>query len=215
MDMVLETLDVVTNFATSVVDFLPHLAAATILLVIGWIIGVVVGKVTREILTRVKVDEYISRGKKPLFKLSNIFAVIFTWSVYLVFIQAALSEEVLGIPVLAAIVGDILSFVPGLIKAIVVILVGYALAEYVRREVDRSKVEYSNIISKVLFWLLVYVAIAMALPLVGIDATLVNSILLVIVGSVGIGLAIAIGWGLKDTIATLAKSYQKKAARKR
>jgi hypothetical protein len=50
----------------------------------------------------------------------------------------------------------------------------------------------------------------MALPLMGIETFIVNAVLLVIVGSVGLGLAIAIGWGLRDTIAAMAKKYERK-----
>jgi hypothetical protein len=70
-------------------------------------------------------------------------------------------------------------------------------------------ITYSDIVAKILFFLILYISIAMALPLVGIDPTLVNNILLVIIGSVGLGLAIAIGLGLKDTIARMAKKKLK------
>jgi uncharacterized membrane protein YoaK (UPF0700 family) len=100
---------------------------------------------------------------------------------------------------------SILAFIPGLTKAIIVVIVGYALAEYVRRQVEASVITYSETVAKVLFFLILYIGIAMALPLVGIDPTLVNNILLIIVGSVGLGMAIAVGLGLKDTITRMAK----------
>lgn len=204
MDVILEAL---TSFASSAVEFLPKLAAATILLVIGWIVGAVVGRIVKEILTRLKIDQYVAKGKKPIFKLSEIFPVIFSWSIYLVFIQSAV--QILGIAALVMALNSILTFIPGLLKAIVVMIVGYALAEYISKEVESSKVTYSDTIAKILFFLIIYVSVAMALPLVGIDPTLVNTILLIIVGSVGAGLAIAIGLGLKDTVADMAKKKLK------
>jgi hypothetical protein len=50
-----------------------------------------------------------------------------------------------------------------------------------------------------------YIAIATALPSIGIDASLINMILIILVASFGLGMAIAIGLGLKDTVAKLAK----------
>lgn len=201
-------MSVLTVFLASVINFLPNLAAAIILLVIGWVVGVIVGKATKEVMTRLKVDRYIAGGGKPLFSLTDILSVIFRWAIYLVFIQAAV--EALGITVLVTFLSSILGFIPKLIKAILIVLAGYAVAEYIRRQIETSRVTYSGLIGKLLFFLIVYIAIAMALPLMGVDPFIVNAVLLVIVGSVGLGLAIAIGWGLKDTVAAMAKKYQRK-----
>lgn len=200
--------EILIAFTNTVIDFLPKIAGALILLLIGWLIGLVVGRVIKELLRRLKVDEYVARGKRPVFRLSDIFSVIATWSIYLVFIQAAV--DTLGIVALSLFLQGILAFIPGLIKAIMVVIIGYALAEYVRQNVEASKVTYSGLVGRVLFFLTIYIAIAMALPLVGIDPFLVNALLLVIAGSVGIGLAIAIGFGLKNDIVKIIRKYGKK-----
>lgn len=200
--------EILIAFTNTVIDFLPKIAGALILLLIGWLIGLVVGRVIKELLRRLKVDEYVARGKRPVFRLSDIFSVIATWSIYLVFIQAAV--DTLGIVALSLFLQGILAFIPGLIKAIMVVIIGYALAEYVRQNVEASKVTYSGLVGRVLFFLTIYIAIAMALPLVGIDPFLVNALLLVIAGSVGIGLAIAIGFGLKNDIVKIVRKYGKK-----
>jgi hypothetical protein len=193
-------------FLGSAVNFLPNLAAAIILLLIGWLVGLVVGKIVKEVLVRFKVDHYVSKGK-PMFKISELLPLIFEWLIYLVFIQAAVGT--LGVVALAEFVRMIVGFIPGLIGAVIVVIVGYAIAEYVKSKVEESKMAYAGMMSKVLFWLLVYVAVALALPLVGINAALINNILLIGVGSVGIGIAIALGLGLKDVVADMAKKYVK------
>ena len=200
--------EILTSFTNTVINFLPNLAGAMILLLIGWLVGLVLGRVTKEILRRLKVDEYIARGKKPVFRLSDIFSVIVTWSIYLVFIQA--SVDTLGIAALSSFLQGILSFILGLVKAIIVVVVGYGLAEYVRHQVESSGVTYSELMGRILFFLIIYIAIAMALPLVGIDPFLVNALLLVIAGSVGVGLAIAIGFGLREDVVKVIKKYGKK-----
>lgn len=194
-------------FINSAMSFLPSLIGAVILLVIGWIVGTVVGKVAKELLSRFKVDKYISKGR-PIVRLSEVFPLIFEWLVYLVFIQAAV--EALGVKALVEFVQKLVSFIPGLLEAVIVVVVGYGIAEHVRIELEQSKLAYAGVMSKVLFWLLIYIAVALALPLVGINPTLINSILLIAVGSVGAGVAIALGLGLKDTVAAIASRYVKK-----
>lgn len=191
-------------FFNQTIVFLPNLLAAIVLLIIGWVVGTVVGRVAKELLVRFKVDQYIAK-KKPIVRLSNVFPMIFEWTIYLVFIQSAV--QALGVGALAEFVSMIIEFIPGLVEAVIVVVVGYGIAEYVRIEIEKGKLPYSDIMGKVLFWLLVYVAIALALPLVGINPALVNNVLLIIVGAMGLGIAIAVGLGLKDVIAVEARGY--------
>ena len=205
-----ELLAVLAGLGTSTVEFLPNLIFAIILLVIGLVIGKIVGRVVYEVLEKVKLDYFISEKKKPMFKFSHLFAVIGKWWVYLAFITAALSENVLGVPALSRWVSDINSFIPAIIGAAVILIVGYILAEYIRGHLRATGELYANIVGKILFFFVMYVAIAMALPILGIPTFLINNILLIIIASVGVGLAIALGWGLKDTVNLLAKKYVKK-----
>lgn len=194
------------GFDTAV--FLPKIAVAVVLLLIGWIVGWVVIKVSKKIFEMVKIDSYITHEGKSHFSLAKILPVVFSWFVYLAFIQAAV--EALGIMSLVESVGAIMAFIPGVIGAVLVIVAGYAIGEYVRRQVESVKVMYSDLIARGLFFLVLYIAVATALPLVHIDATLINNILLVIMGSIGAGMAIAIGLGLKDEVASMARTYRAK-----
>lgn len=187
---------------------LPGFIMAVILLAIGLIIGKVAGRVVKEILTRIKIDNYVHHKDKMAFRLSDVFSVIAKWYIYLVFIQQA--SIFLGVDAIMEFVNSIISFLPGLIEASLIIIVGFVLAEYVKDRIIAAKTMYADIIGKTIFFLLIYLSIALALPFVGINANLVNSILLILIGSIGIGLAIAIGFGLKDVIADMARKYSKK-----
>jgi uncharacterized protein YacL len=206
--VILETL---SQLGIDVAVFLPKIAVAVVLLLIGWIIGWVVIKVSKKVLELVKIDSYISHEGKSHVQLSKILPVVFSWFIYLAFIQAAV--EALGIQSLVNVVGTVMSFIPGLVGAILVIVAGYAIGEYVRRQIEGVKVMYSDIIARGVFFLVLYIAVATALPLVQIDSSLINNILLVIIGSVGAGFAIAMGLGLKDEVAAMVKQYRGKMSR--
>jgi hypothetical protein len=197
--------EIFDKLVNSAISFVPNLLGAIILLIIGWILGVIVGKVSKEILRRIKIDMYIS--KKPTFKFSNIISTILSWTIYLIFIREAVN--VLALPTLVEAIGIIISFLPGIIGAIIVLMAGYAVGEYVRKQIEESEITYSDIISKVVFFLVIYISIAIALPMVKIDPFLINALLLILVGTIGLGISIAIGLGLKDVIAELAKKYVK------
>jgi len=81
---------------------------------------------------------------------------------------------------------------------------------YIKDKVVHSKTFYGELIGNLIFFIIIYVSVALALPFVGIDPTLINWILIVIVASLGAGLAIAIGLGLKEVVAESARGYAKK-----
>jgi len=190
------------------VSYIPNIITAVLLLLIGWIIGKILGMVTKEILKRLKADMYFKFGRG--IEISKIFGLIVSWIIYLAFIQAAVSKEILGVPSLELFVGQILGFIPGVLEAMIIILVGYILAKYVQGQVIATKAEYSKFIGQVIFFFTIIITVALALPFVGIDPSLINNIIVILVGSIGIGIAIALGLGLKDTVANLAKKYIKK-----
>jgi len=203
--------EVLFTFANNVVTGIPALILAILWLLLGYVAGQVVYKVVKEILVRVKFDEYLAEKEKLRQKFSDIFSMIAKWVVYLVFVPIAV--EFLGIPAFTALVTNIIRFLFGVIQFAIVIIVGYITASYIKDRVISSKSVYGNIVGQLIFFLTVYVSIALALPFLGIDPTIIQWILLVIIGSLGVGVAIALGWGLKDVVSELAKDYVRKLKR--
>ncbi len=207
--MVLQNIgSVLSNLTLQTASFVPNLAGAIILLVIGLVVGKVLGRVVKEVLERVKLDYYVTETEKPAFSLAALFALIARWWIYLGFITSAVG--VLQIAELTQWMRTILAFIPNIIGAALVVVVGYIIAEYIKGLLKKAGKIYAVIVGKVLFFFILYVSIALALPILGVSASLVNSILLVIIGSVGLGVAIALGLGLKDSIADISKRYVKK-----
>ncbi len=197
-----------TALWTSVLTSLPNVVLAVITLVVGFILGRLGGRIVREVLERADVDKYVSKHEHMNIDITGMAALVAKWVIYLAFIKQA--TLFLGIAAITDLFNSILLFVPGVVEAVVVILVGYALALYLKEQVITSKSIYSDVVGKTVFFLIVYLSIALALPFVGVNPTVVNNVLLVIMGSVGLGFAIAIGFGLRDVVAAAAKDYTKK-----
>ena len=196
------------NLGTSFINGFPGLVYALLWIVIGYIVGRILASIVRRVLKEAKVDNYLKEKEHMSFKVSSLLATVVKWVVYLVVLQQA--ATLLGVAVISAVVNSIVAFVPDIVAAVIVLLVSYALAMYIKEDVIGDKDLYTSMMGKVIFFLVLYVGTAMALPLVSIDTMLINTLLLVLVGSVGLGLAIAIGWGLKDSVNELAKEQVKK-----
>jgi len=196
----------------SLISFSPSLLASTVLLAIGWVIGTVLGKLTEEILRRSNIDEYIFKTKKPAISLVKTTSVVISWSIYLLFIQAALG--ILGIKVLVDAIGTAVNFLPRLIGAVYIIIAGYAIGKYIKDKIVSSQIEYGDMLSNLGYYLSIYIGITMALSIIGIDVFILNAILLLFLGSLSISLGIAFGFVLKDVLKekfkrTLRKSRSK------
>ncbi len=200
---------VLNNLAMEIVNFIPNLVGAVALLVIGYIVGKVIGVVIKGLCDKANVDRYIrSKG----FRISELLKLAGEWIIYLVFIQSAV--QFLGIVALANFVNEIIYFIPKAVGAAIIIIVGYILGNFFEEQIKASEGIYSDLIGRVVNFFTVYVAIALALPFLGINPSLVNNILLIIIGSVGLGFALAIGLGMKDIVAKEASKYIGKLEKK-
>ena len=116
----------------------------------------------------------------------------------------------LGVQAITVFVNNVISIIPPLIQAGLLVIVGYSLAIYMKERIVTSKTLYADVAGKTVFFLILYLSIAMALSQINIDTTLVNNILLLIVAGVSFGLAIALGLGLRDVVSSSAKDYTQK-----
>ncbi|MEM5778487.1 MAG: hypothetical protein QXD43_03660 [Candidatus Aenigmatarchaeota archaeon] len=200
--------ELLMTFWNSFLTTLPAIITCLIILIIGFIVGKVAGRIAKEILVRIKIDKYISEKEKFKLNISELGSLITKWTFYIWFIQ--LGVAALGISELTSLTMSAVNFLLGAVGAVVIILVGYVFACFVKDRVVQVKTFYGDVVGNLIFFLIIYVSVALALPFVKIDPTLINWLLIVIVASLGIGLAIAIGLGLKDVIAETAKGYSKK-----
>ena len=70
---------------------------------------------------------------------------------------------------------------------------------------------YSVLTGKILFFFILYVSVALALPVLGISAALVNSIMLTIIVAVGAAFALSVGLGGREVVGTILKKWARKA----
>jgi len=212
LDLVALIYQAMAHVWNSTVVLLPNVIAAIIIVLVGFVIGKLVGTALEEILMRTKIDNYV-KVKKAEFKISHIFTLVVKWVIYLVFIQQAAAALQIG--VISAFVGEIVGFVPSVLTAMVVVAAGYAVGRYLEELINDTDFVYRHLMSRVFFFMIIYIAIALALPKVGLDAALVNNILLIIIGTLGLGFAIALGLGLKDYIGEMARSQMERIRRRK
>jgi len=193
-------------FFRAAVMFLPNMFYSAVLLVIGWALGTVVGRLVKALMVRFKLDNYLS-SRWPIFKLSELLPLVFEWVVYLAFVNMA--AQALGVAAITEFVSFVVGFIPGIAEAIAVFVVGYIFADYTSAAIARSGVGFSAAMSKIAFWLIIYGTAAVSLPLIMANVAPLGNAVPFATIVFEIGLAIAFGLGLKGVIAEAASRQRK------
>jgi len=201
-----------------IIAWIPKLAAAIVVLVIGWAAGRAFGKAVSYILDKIGVDDILrstSVGKsieeRTQVKLTTIFDVIARWFVYLIAISTA--SDILGVAALTQIIRNILAYLPYLAAGIAIIIVGLVAGDFLGDIIidvgKKQGIEWADVIGN-LFKVFIYlVALLIGLRQMMIDVTLLEVIIqyfaigVAVGGAVGLG--IALGWGLKDIVKKYAE----------
>jgi small-conductance mechanosensitive channel len=196
-------------FMDSVYAYLPRVAAAAAVLLVGWLVAKGLRFAVSRVLDRIGAFLRARTGEEPESKAGRaaeraVETLVF-WLVFLV--AAGAAAEVLG---LSSVTGGLASFaqyIPSLIGSVVVLfggLVGANLtAAWVRGAAQRAGVAYGDAIAQVAKVGILMLAGVVALSEIGIDSTLLVVALGILLASFLGAAALAFGLGARSTVANI------------
>lgn len=126
-----------TEVGTTVVEFLPHLVAALLILAVGWLVSrsveLAAGKGLRTLgldraATRLRIGEVLERAGVRR-AASEVVAQLLFWLLMLTFILSAV--ETLGLTAVTSTIDRIIAYIPSVIGAALILLVGLLVARFV------------------------------------------------------------------------------------
>lgn len=178
--------------------------AAFAILLLGWAIGRLVSLFIRRVGRTVRLEQRtmntpLGRALDRPGAILNLCGMAGAFYIYFVAILAAL--DILGLTLFADWVGRALSYLPSLFAGLLVIVIGFAVAEFVGNRLGRTRTDGrdSSLVSKAVCIPLYLVVITVGLDTMGVDTGflyIVFTALAVSVGlTVGIGAGTAIGFG--------------------
>ncbi|MBK7913605.1 MAG: hypothetical protein IPJ80_08910 [Saprospiraceae bacterium] len=147
------------------------------------------------------------RGIKRGF--SGLASSIFFWMIILIVMVKFFN--LLGLEVVSDLLNQFLFFIPNVLIACVLIILGFYLAEFVSSLVvgslEESSFENPELIGKLVFYCIGFFTLAIALTQIGIGETLITNVVSIFFGSIGLAFAIAFGLGAKDWASTIMNKY--------
>jgi len=187
------------------IAFVPNLVGAIIILIVGWIIAAILDRIVTEIAMRLKIDVALNRAgfKKPLsasgfnVSASDIFGNLIRWAVLIVaFLGAA---EVLGLSQISAFLNRVLAYLPAVIAAVGILLVGVIAGNFfaglVRATAGGAKLKTARFLGGTTKWAFYFFAVIAALNQLGIASSLLLTLFTGFVAMIALAGGLSFGLG--------------------
>lgn len=186
------------------IAFVPNIMGALLILVVGYILSRLITTVLKRLLVAVGIDklgeklaeiDVIARSGAEV-SLSTVLSRVLYY--LLMLIVAVAATDVLGMEIVSALVASAIAYVPDLIAAMVLLVVGAILADALREIATATcrgvGIPAARMIGSLVFWF-VFVAIAVtALTQARLETDFIVANLSIVLG--GFALAFALAYGL-------------------
>lgn len=186
--------------------FIPNILAALIILVVGGKIAKLAGSIVENLLLSTGLDARLAQhleGKDHSFVLSKISGVIV--HVVLTVFFAVESFGVLHLTVLTDIGGAVISYLPYVLAAVLILLACYVANSLAQKALQKDGHKALALGSKVAIY---GIGAFMILSELGIAQELVNTAFILIVAALAIAFALAFGIGGRDFAGRMLKKLE-------
>ncbi|MGE0594082.1 MAG: hypothetical protein AB7G23_15320 [Vicinamibacterales bacterium] len=192
------------NFLRTAAELVPRAVVTLSLILVGWIIAALLKRLTRLVLTRTGFGRLCERQglaealrNADLPPAETIVASLVFWVVWLGFLLSGV--DVLGFSALQGLVQEFALFVPRLLVALVIVVVGMVVSNVAWRATllgaVNARLPSPRVLAGAVRTLGLILTAAMALDQIAVARTIVLTAFAIAFGAVMFGLAIAFGIG--------------------
>jgi len=205
-------------------QFLVNALLVIVILIIGWLISKVIKAVVTKALKAVKLDTLSDKieldkllGKGGItYSLSDLVGIICYWLSLLVTFMVAINA--IGLTIAAELLNKVVLYIPNVIAALFILVLGMFAATLMRNVVrtaaNNAGLSQSKLLAQVVETIVIIFAIFVGLEQLQIGIRITELTISIILGAIGLGLALAFGLGCKDIagkfVAELVEKFKKK-----
>ena len=196
-------------------ELIPALLGALIIVFAGYLLAKVLERLVERFLRRVGLNRMLERGGvmeaversgahlNPARVLSNLVFWLVMFAVILV------AANALGLESLASVFGELVSYIPSVIAAIVIILVGIVLGQFVGGLIAASAgaLHGGRALARIGSGGVILLAVFMALQELGIATDIVTTAFAILFGAIALALALAFGLGGRELAGEITREW--------
>ena len=212
----------VREMLTRLIGYLPTLLGALVILIVGWIIAKVIRGIVNRLLKVIRfnkladkagISEIISKGGLKA-TAGDVLSGLVYWLVIIMVLVMVVNA--LGLPQASDVLESLFAYIPNVIAAIFVLVIGMFLASFVsgivRTAAGSANLPKPEALAGISRWAIIIFAVTISLRELGIAPLLVTTTFNILFGGVCLALALAFGLGGKDAAAKYLEQLQKKCS---
>jgi small-conductance mechanosensitive channel len=202
---------------TGAVNAVPRAITGIAFVLLALIVAKVIERTLRRLLTRIKLDSLLSRVRLDQIlsqlgiraPLSQVLPRIIYYLLLFLFARAVI--DALGIAVLSQTMGAFLGYLPNLVAAILILVLGGAGGQVAGRAVanaaESSGIEYGSSLGTAVSSLILFIAGIMALGQLQIDTDIVRSVTVGLLAGMALAFGLSFGLGTRDITRNLVAGF--------
>lgn len=199
----------------AIVEYLPNIAGAVSLLLIGWLLAYLLRSLIYKIgqkfdhLLHPKALDSVSTNWQNRWPVSRMVGGILYWVIILFFLTAAM--ESLQLPGLADVLGKILKYLPDILTAAAIIFIGYLISLVAKEGFITAAsdlgVRQAEIIGRFISISIMVLAILLGMSQLTIDVSLLINLILILIVSISGALALSFGLGARIAVSNIIAAH--------
>ncbi|MBC7894288.1 MAG: mechanosensitive ion channel [Cytophagaceae bacterium] len=196
-------------------DIVPALLGALIILFAGYLLAKLVEKGVERILRKLRLNNLLERGgvmeaverTGSHFNPTRVVGKLLFW--FVMFGVIMLAANALGMESLAEVFAELVGYIPSLMSAIVILIVGIVLGRFTGGLIMASAgaVQGGPTLARVGRWGVVVLAVFMALQELGIATDIVTTAFAILFGAIALAMALAFGLGNRDLAGEVTREW--------
>lgn len=209
--------DALTRILTNIITFIPNLVNGLIILVIGYLLSVAIRWVLRTILRRVGFDPLVERtgitGSLRGLGVQTPLSVIVAQTVFVLLLLSFLIQatQLMGLAAVAQLLQNLLGFLPNVIAAVIIFLLGGIVATFVGTLVTAlgrgAGLVYAARLGRVAQYLVSLFVVVLTLSALKIDTALLVTALTIAIAAFGLALGLSLGLGARPVVQHILAGY--------
>lgn len=196
---------------------IPKVLGFAVILLLGWLIASLVETGVAALLRTIRFNDLSERSGLAEFvrkmgadtDSSGMIGAVAKWFIRLIALVVAF--DALGLPAVSDVLRQLLLWLPNVVVALVVLVVGglaaRALRNLVRGAATEGGLANPKFLAQLAHTLVWAFAIVVAVNQIGIATDLVNTLFMAVVGAVALALALAFGLGGRDTASRIVHRW--------
>ena len=206
-----------------IADLIPSLLGALVIVFAGYLLAKLLERIVDKALRKIGLNSMLVRGGvmeaversgahvNPTRVISNLVFWLVMFAVILV------AANALGLESLASVFGELVSYIPSVIAAIVIILVGIVLGQFVGGLIAASAgaLHGGRALARIGSGGVILLAVFMALQELGIATDIVTTAFAILFGAIALAIALAFGLGNRELAAEITREWYERYRQER